>query len=366
MMTTTTSLALLALTAALPGAPREAKGPLALPPGELGFLEGSSRVEQWSGGRKGIELDFEVRVLYLVRPGPEGRGRELLLTRRLAPGREGGFLSASAVEIFALGEDLATSRRKGAAHLPALLEQYLGLDALLPDFPLPPAGKLAGKADLQLLGRKLAAQPLEVEVGPDAGGGRAIRRRLDEGVEKAALPLPRLEELEEEFLIDGAKALRSITRRLAIRFEQAGYTYEVKLAQGLEARQVRPLNAAEDELLATRWAEIEKLIESAGRGGEEAGAARSARALEAAFRRTALGELGTALVAAVAPRAAPAEGEAAPPAPVEAPPPAERPAVARRGAPAPDFTLESLKGEKLSLGELARGKVVYLTFWGYG
>ena len=36
------------------------------------------------------------------------------------------------------------------------------------------------------------------------------------------------------------------------------------------------------------------------------------------------------------------------------------------GKPAPDFTLEDLEGKKPSFRELARGKAILLSFWGYG
>jgi hypothetical protein len=343
------------------GTPLPAAPPaLRLPAGPL-LIEGSVEVREKAGDDSSAR-SYRAAILLLPRApakeGANGGGKGWIAIRLLTPAAEGERPLAAMDEV----EEKVTG--SGAAlepigETPMELEEAslalrgtLPLD-VLPPLPLPATSEGRAQVEIPVLGLALVRLPLAVKVEPSGEGTRVhvelapgARPEFTYGEGKGVVTA-----WSRSDRLSTSGSPQSIAETVAVAIEEGDSKTSAERRLSLEAASVSGA-AGEAEALARELEEVSKLFSGL----------KPSKEIQARIERLEASKGGRmAEIAAKALSARVADYIAL----FEKDEDAKK-LAALIGKPAPDFALEDLEGRKTSFRELARGKAILLSFWGYG
>ena len=329
-----------------------------IPPWQLARYEGTLRFEErgesaGSLARGAVEIGLE--LVYLAVPSDvKDAGARLLLVRSAAPRGDHRY------ELPVLRDAAFLGLRKGEALVPEEVRPALPIDRQLPAevvlvTELPETGGALRDEAVRVYGPVLGSLPLRVDVSR-RDGGTTVTRELEAsspvGVELDGVPAE-VEAWQDAHVFDEArKSLLERRREVQLRTSRRGVPITLDAREALRLKEIRVLAGPERERAAALARDVDAAL----------GLFRSQAEPRAIYEKLGGLREAAALVPgldeALAERLALYRKERD----VGVEPP--RPAQARKEAP--DFTLEGLDGSKVSFRQATKGKVVLLTFWGYG
>lgn len=301
---------------------------------------------------------------YFVFPGSGESERRMLLLRSVTIRvNELPLPATNEALVYRVGKDLETTL-SGETPEEARVSAYeLHLpSALFPRFELPEnIGKEAARReeDITLLGSLTARLPVEVKV-EKAGSTLKVVRRLEPG-KTAKLEFEgdslTLEAWSETHVIDlERKIVAELRRELKLLTTRGPQRFRTSATHELKAKDVRVLDPADRERATAVWEGVASILDDF-KGKKPAreiyGKIQALGAKDGAKLFTGLPE---ALLSRFASYRQGLDEEAR----------EKKRGATSKGGEAADFTLESLQGKPVSFRAATRGKVVLLSFWGYG
>jgi thiol-disulfide isomerase/thioredoxin len=303
-------------------------------------------------------MDLSASLFLLVLPGDTDAARRILLVRSTTPrGTDHALSPLRDASLFRLGEGSRLAPLVGEAPPPqtGVLERLLP-SSLLP-FEIPPPGDAEREEEVAVYGAAVAKLPVRSRV-EKAGPLLTVTRSLLPGrtvlVEIDGSPST-VERWSETHVIDTAqKVLREARREHRLVLPRGEGQIAVEGSVELKVKEARTLDRDAQAGALKLGKDVQAILEGFG-------AKRHPREVYDLIKALAEGEasrlaegLHDAFVAKLSYYRQAREAEA-------------RKAASRKEplVVAPDFTLESMDGKKVSFKEFTRDKVTLLAFWGF-
>jgi thiol-disulfide isomerase/thioredoxin len=302
-------------------------------------------------------MDLSASLFLLVLPGEADAARRLLLVRSTTPrGTDHALSPLRDASLFRLGGGSRLAPLVGEASPPqtGVLERLLP-SSLLP-FEIPPPGDAEREEEVAVYGAAVAKLPVRSRV-EKAGPLLTVTRSLLPGrtvlVEIDGSPST-VERWSETYVIDTAqKVLREARREHRLVLPRGEGQIAVEGSVELKVKEARTLDRDAQAGALKLGKDVQAILEGFG-------AKRHPREIYDLIKALAEGEaprlaegLHDAFVAKLSYYRQAREAEA------------RKAASRKEPLVAPDFTLESMDGKKVSFKEFTRGKVTLLAFWGF-
>jgi thiol-disulfide isomerase/thioredoxin len=339
----------------------EAAGLLDLEPWQLAAYEGSvASVETPAGqGPGGAPVDLAAAVSFLVLPAEDGPGKQVLLVRAAIPRTDDQVMPPLRdTGLHRAEEGLRLAPLAGGDPPPqaGLIDRLLPV-ALFPSIGILEPGEVERRERVVVYGGAAADLPLRVRV-EKAGPTVTVTRSL-----ASAQPVPvdidgspsTVERWSETHAIDTERrVLAGVRREHRVSLRRGEERIVVDGTVELKLKSVRVLDAASRARAAALGKDVRAILDGFGARKPPREIYDLIKGLAGRDESRLVDGLEDALVAKLGYYRLAREEEQ------------RREAVRKDPWPAPDFTLESLDGKKVSLREAAKGKVTLLAFWGYG
>jgi len=351
-------------------------------PLQIAVYEGASSVHQRNDEQE-VHRDLLLGYSYLVLPGDSAQNRKILLVRSFAPKTENALLPAfSDAGFFWVGKGLEVTPvdKEETGPREKLLDMQLP-PGVFPSFELP-ADASPREEEVRVIYQATARLPLRYSVVRE-GDTVTVTRGLAAG-KTATLDLSgepaTVHGFREVYVVDaGRKVVTEWRREAEIVSATEDRTMEIRTQTELRLKEARHADGEAAKHAAALERSVEALLEefraqkhprdvyAALRAIEEDpsgklldGLCEALRSRFSSYREAKRGELSASLPS---PFETPSRTS---PGLVQVDTPHSNSSDPILGKEAPDFTLEGLDGARVSLRQLAKGKVTLLSFWAYG
>lgn len=335
-------------------------------PGQHVLYEGKATISQEAGSSVKSVSERSTTLSYVVFPGKTEAETRMLLLRSVSirlndlplPGTNEALL-------FSIGKGLEATLSGDTPEEPLVSTYEFHLPSVLfPRFELPEKLEKESEAtfreeDVKILGVVVARFPVQVTV-EKVGSTLKVTRRLQPG-KTAKLDFDgspsTLEAWSETHTMDLERRIVSELRREITFFvERGAQKFRTMATHELKAKAVRLLDPAERERAAAVEQGFVDLLDDFRAKKAPRDIYSKIQALEGKEGMKLFAGLSEALLTRFASYRQGLEGEAR----------ENKSNASTKSQDAPDFTLEGLDGKSVSFREATRGKVVLLSFWGYG
>lgn len=341
-------------------------------PGQMAVYEGKKMISQKTGETL-IERELSLGYTYVMFGSAGGKDRRMLLVRSMAPGKYIPVLPAfSDAGFFRVAEDLQVTPLDAGELDPRQRElDVLIPAAVFPSFDLPGAlGEGNSEDEVRVVDNAKSLLPLRSSVVKE-GNTVTVERTLEPGksatVEYSGT-LMTVKSFKEVYVIDRIlKAVTASTREVHVVSEAESPPVDLKMRTELKATGVHFLEGSDKKNVAALDGKVEDLLIGFGKKQHP----RELYTKLFALKKHPGVELVDGLYKALSSRLASYRDAIARKKRANKP---KRKVPQRRlrgggnlvGNEAPDFTLESLEGEKVPFRKATKGKVVLLSFWAKG
>ena len=327
-------------------------------PGQLGLYEGKASITQTLGSSNPSQMELTTSLSFVVYPGDKPGDRRVLVLRSVTPQANGLPMPPySHTGFFWLSKSLELTAVEEAPNLPQLqvLDRHVP-PTFLPSFSLPEGTEAVREEPVRLTGSTVK---LPVKITVDRKGATmTVTRTLAPGssptVDLDGSPC-KVEAWQEVHVIDTAKkALTEVRRELKASGQRGEHALTYSHKVEFIAKEVRSLTESEKSQSVEADREIGGILGDFAAKKHPRDVYQRIQAFADGAAGKLLPGLGESLLSRLSQYRQVREQEA------------RGIAQASEAYDAPDFTLEDLAGKKVNFKEAIKGKVVLLTFWGYG